>query len=382
MKDNVSIVFTGDIAFTKYFASCDDVNNYIDDSIIDFMRSSDYCIGNIEGPILQPFDSENKPEFQHCSLTNCLESLQKLKVNVWSLANNHMFDFGENGIKQTLECAKQSNCDCIGIISNDNLSETLIVNECGGIGVFAVTYDNRNTETYKNFYWKDFDRISNAIKRIKETCRRCIVIAHAGEEFSPMPLPETRRVFKRYLDMGADVVIGHHPHVVENYETCENGLIFYSLGNFIFDTDYQRAQSRTDVGVVVKLTISADDLKWQAIGIKINRDTQSISKCEPPTIFVDVQEKQYRRLWKYSARSLSIANRRIDLYFRSKRPSRFKVLKSFMAEIKRCMKDYSKFKLYCAKILSYIPNYIRIEDRKLKAYIVNNVVKTRKAEHD
>lgn len=380
MKDEVSIVFTGDIAFTKYFASCENINDYIDDDIVNFMQSSDYCVGNIEGAILQSFDAEGKPEFKHCSSVNCMESLLKLNVNVWCLANNHMFDFEKNGIEQTLGYANQNNIRCIGILSEDSSFEEVVINNCGGIGIIAVTYDDRNTDTYKNLYWKDFKRISSTIKKIKRTCRWCIVVAHAGEEFSPLPSPETKNVFKQYVTMGADVVIGHHPHVVENYENFANGLIFYSLGNFIFDTDYQRAQHGTDVGVIVKLTISADTIKWQAIGIKINRDNQSILQCELPDIFTEISDKQYRRLWKYSARSLSIANRRIDLYFRSRKNIRFKVLRAFLSEIRGCLRNYSKFKLYCGKILSYIPCYTRSDDRKLKAYILNK--QTRGLDHD
>ena len=71
--------------------------------------------------------------------------------------------------------------------------------------------------------------IQRIIKQINEICKYCIVIVHAGDEFSDLPMPYTRNIFFQYLQFGADIVVGHHPHVVQNYEIIGDKIIFYSL---------------------------------------------------------------------------------------------------------------------------------------------------------
>ena len=71
--------------------------------------------------------------------------------------------------------------------------------------------------------------------------------------------------------MGADIVLSHHPHVPMNYEIPKEGkAIFYSLGNFIFDTDYQRSQYYTEKGILLRLDFTKDDFSFEAFGLNIN----------------------------------------------------------------------------------------------------------------
>ena len=132
-----------------------------------------------------------------------------------------------------------------------NISEArkpVIINEGGGIGMFGVGYQRACRVADENkagcYSWSDLTEIQNTINEIKKECRWCVVVAHAGEEFTPLPSPYTRERYHKYLEMGADIVVAHHPHVPMNYETVGDKIIFYSLGNFIFDTDYQRKQRR------------------------------------------------------------------------------------------------------------------------------------------
>ena len=124
-------------------------------------------------------------------------------------------------------------------------SEPVYLDEAGGIGMFGVSYTAEcipATATEPGiFRWDDMAYIEKRIKEIKAKCRWCVVVAHGGGEFTSLPSPYTRDRYLKYLELGADVVVGHHPHVPENYELFDDGkAIFYSLGNFIFDTNYQQ----------------------------------------------------------------------------------------------------------------------------------------------
>lgn len=109
-------------------------------------------------------------------------------------------------------------------------------------------------------------RIEQTILEIKSKCRGCILVAHGGEEFANLSAPYTRSRYIKYLEYGADIVVSHHPHICMSYETVGSKAIFYSLGNFIFDTDYQRAQFHTDRSVLLKLCFNKDC--WDLSGIR------------------------------------------------------------------------------------------------------------------
>jgi poly-gamma-glutamate synthesis protein (capsule biosynthesis protein) len=99
-----------------------------------------------------------------------------------------------------------------------------------------------------------------------------------------------------------------------NYETVGDKVIFYSLGNFIFDTDYQRAQYHTDKGVLVKLNFTPDSYTWEAEGIRIIRGPEHIVKAELPKIFEDVQPEEYEKLSPLAAKMFLAATKRQQIY--------------------------------------------------------------------
>ena len=110
--------------------------------------------------------------------------------------------------------------------------------------------------------------------------------------------------------MGADIVVAHHPHVPMNYETIGNKTIFYSLGNFVFDTDYQRSQHYTDAGILLKLRFAGQHYSFEAMGIRIVRGDERIEEAPVPDIFEDVPEEEYNLLLPLSVKAFIAATKR------------------------------------------------------------------------
>jgi poly-gamma-glutamate synthesis protein (capsule biosynthesis protein) len=118
--------------------------------------------------------------------------------------------------------------------------------------------------------------------------------------------------------MGADLVVCHHPHVPMNYELVGDKAIFYSLGNFIFDTDYQRAQYNTDIGVLLKLNFTETEFSFEPMGIRIVRGEERIEKGELPRIFTNVTADEYEKLSPLAAKMFIAATKRQQIYLNPK----------------------------------------------------------------
>jgi poly-gamma-glutamate synthesis protein (capsule biosynthesis protein) len=140
-------------------------------------------------------------------------------------------------------------------------------------------------------------------------------VSHGGEEFTSLPSPYTRDRYLKFLELGADVVVGHHPHVPENYELFDDGkAIFYSLGNFIFDTDYQRVHFYTDLGVLLKLVFTEEKMDFEAMGIQIVRGEERIVEAALPDVFTNIPAEEYELLAPLSAKAFVVEDMRKMIY--------------------------------------------------------------------
>ncbi len=299
-----SLVFTGDIGFDKYMDKRWEDKNLLSDEVCSFLSSGDHLIVNVEGPLY-----ERKEEAATSGVLSLIHSmdpkvgdfLEGIGADIWNICNNHIVDAKEEGILSTLENAASHNALTLGAGRNEEeAKKPIILNEAGGIGLIGVGYQRAcrkaGADTPGCYSWSDLEAIEESIKAIKKTCRWCIIVAHAGEEFTAIPSPYTRERYLKYLDMGADIIVAHHPHVPMNYELFPNKAIFYSLGNFIFDTDYQRSQFNTEYGLFIKLILNENDFSFEPFGIRIDRETERIVAHDLPDIFTDVQEDEYKKL--------------------------------------------------------------------------------------
>ncbi len=322
MISETVLTFTGDIGFDKYMKGRENDGDLIDDGITAFLKDGDHVIVNVEGPL---YDSRTSSDgsaaaaLLHSMDPDVCDFLTRINADIWNICNNHIMDAGSAGIASTLDYAKKAGARTLGAGMNiGEASEPLILKEAGGIGMIGVGYQRAcrkaDSDTPGCFSWSDLDLIREKISRIKAENRWCIVVAHAGEEFTALPSPYTRDRYMKYLDMGADIVIAHHPHVVNNYEIVGDKAIFYSLGNFIFDTDYQRSQFGTEYGILLKLRLSSTGFSFEPLPIKVDRSSEKIIRCDLPEIFTDVPEAEYEKL-KGLAAAVLIANTKRQLRY-------------------------------------------------------------------
>ncbi len=324
-KNKTSIVFTGDIGFDRYMDRKWEDENLLSEEVLDFFRSADHVCANVEGALIDAADDGSRGVFFHSMNPEATRVLQKMGADIWSIGNNHTMDAGREGVISTKKIAAELGCKTFGAGLNiTEASEPVYLDEAGGIGMFGVSYMAEcipATATEPGiFRWDDMDYIAKRIAEVKSKCRWCIVVAHGGEEFTSLPSPYTRERYIKYLELGADVVVGHHPHVPENYELFDDGkAIFYSLGNFIFDTDYQRVHLYTDLGVLLKLTFTEETMDFEAAGIRIVRGEERIVAAPLPDVFTNIPAEEYELLSPLSAKAFVIEDMRKMLYLESER---------------------------------------------------------------
>lgn len=328
MKDTASIVFTGDIGFDRYMDKKWEDEDLIAEEVLSFLHSGDHVAANVEGPILDvPANTttEGAVQLMHTMNPGAVNVLKKMHADIWNICNNHIMDAGEEGMKATLSEAAGAGVKTLGAGMNiEEASKPLILDEAGGIGLIGVGYQRgckpAGPDKAGCLNWSDYDLIETRIREIKKTCRWCVIVSHGGEEFTSLATPYTRDRYLKYLEMGADVIIGHHPHVPMNYETVGDKLIFYSLGNFIFDTPYQRAQFNTQYGLLVKLNFTKEAVSFDAFGIEIDREKEHVIKGDIPRIFEDVREDEYRLLAPLSAKAFVAATKRQQIFMKTMKP--------------------------------------------------------------
>ena len=319
-KEKTSIVFTGDIGFDRYMAGKWADDALLSEPLLDFLRSGDHLCINVEGAITDAIDDGTRGIFFHSMDPRAVSVFNKMGADIWSIGNNHTMDAGAAGIVSTYDYARKSGAMAFGAGPNDKeASEPIYLDEAGGIGIFGVSYMAECIPATKNeagiFRWDDMDYIARRIAEVKSKCRWCIVVAHGGEEFTSLPSPYTRDRYLKFLELGADVVVGHHPHVPENYELFEDGkAIFYSLGNFIFDTDYQRVHLYADLGVLLKLNFTEEAMTFDAMGIRIVRGEERIAGAPLPDIFTNGPAEEYELLAPLSAKAFVVEDSRKMIY--------------------------------------------------------------------
>lgn len=322
IKAPCSIAFTGDIGFDKYMAGKWTDEKLLSDEVLEFLHSSDHVVANVEAAMVAVNDDKPRSQFFHAMDPEARHVLARMNADIWNICNNHIMDADMEGIISTRKFAKEMNVRTLGAGVNEaDASTPVYINDAGGIGLLGVGFQNgckpAGAAAPGCFRWDNMEYIQKRIREIKEKCKWCVIVAHGGEEFAAIPHPYVRSRYLKYLEMGADVIVSHHPHVPGNYETFENGkAIFYSLGNFIFDTDYQRAHKYTDTGVLVRLNFTESDFTFEAVGTRLDRETGHVGIGPLPGIFEDIRQDEYDLLLPLAAKVFLREEQRKMIYWK------------------------------------------------------------------
>ena len=251
----MKILITGDLVVSSDY----DSSSLIDNQIISLFRSSDYNIVNLEAPVTSSVNKINKTGPHIKSNLNSTEDvLSTLKIDITTLANNHILDYDQQGVIETLDFCKNHNISTVGAGKNKiEASKPLVLETTKGkIGIINIAENEWASATENTSGANGMNVIEDfyAIREIKKKCEFVIVIVHGGHEYYNLPSPRIQKQYRFYVESGADLVISHHTHCISGMEVYNNKEIYYGLGNFLFtiNSEYEDWYK----GIVLDLEIS------------------------------------------------------------------------------------------------------------------------------
>ena len=243
-----------------------------------YTSAADIAFVNLEAP----FSDRGSPVLKGMVFKAEPETIEGLKlagIDVVSTANNHARDCGAYGVDFTLGLLEQHGIKAAGTARTLQALREGVVLERNGtrFGFLAYTYDQSNgnhRDADDRIAMIDIARMGEDVANLRLRSDVVIVSMHAGMEYRAKASPQQVAFARAAIDAGASVVVGHHPHVVQPAERYKDGVIFYSLGNLIFDQFFSRA---TQEGLLAEVVFSGTKIdSWSLKPVKLVRTVPSI----------------------------------------------------------------------------------------------------------
>ncbi|MCS7086040.1 MAG: CapA family protein [Bacteroidia bacterium] len=248
----MKILFVGDLAVCGKGA-----NPPYDDRTLEHFSDYDFRVVNFEAPI----STEARPPAKVGPIISQNRGWGSAVApfNVASLANNHVMDYGAEGLKATLEALERRGISTFGAgMNRDEAYRPLILEKDGQkvalLGAGEAQFGCLIEDDAPGYAWIFHPLTIENIRRCKASGCTVVVLPHAGLEMESLPLPEWRNAYRQLIDAGADAIVASHPHVLQAREWHRGKPIYYSLGNFYFPLDKPRSDPRwyVSMGVVME----------------------------------------------------------------------------------------------------------------------------------
>ena len=305
-NEGLTIVFAGDLMLDRGTRELIEVKGVDDlfENVHDVTGSSDFTVANLE---CAACDSTCKPvdkKFNFRANPEWISSLYKNGITHLVLANNHSFDFGEDGIKQTVSNLQHTGIKPIGYSQNNNTASepTILHKGNDSVAIFSSCFLKMNNRSVSSENASTLTEKISAFK-LKHPAYILLVCLHWGIEMDNRPSEEQIQQAHQLIDAGADAILGHHPHVVQPIELYKGKYIFYSLGNFIFDNHHSPANK----GIIAKLSITKGNIESVRVipfnilrskPVLMNRQESEIFRKDINLVSKTIDLKQHNGIWE------------------------------------------------------------------------------------
>ena len=283
--DSLELVFTGDLLLDRGVRPLVERHGveWLLDNVSPLFRKADAAIVNLECPLTDVVTPQPK-QFVFRADVCWADGLHKAGITHASMANNHSVDQGFQGVESTYRSLTEVGITPLGCgkTRDERLMPCVISKGEVTVAIFASVMF-----PIESWIANPVDKYSPCQSSAEELSRtivayhdehpehRIIAYLHWGVEYQETPVPQQRMQARMLVAAGADVIIGHHPHVIQPLGYVADKPVFYSLGHLVFDS----TRPQGNKGQIARLVVKADTIMAEAIDIKIERCKPDL----PPT---------------------------------------------------------------------------------------------------
>lgn len=275
----IELVFVGDIMLSREIGNRINIH---DDPAFPFLlikehvSDADILFGNLENPISSGGGRVGS-KYSFRADPKTVKGLMYAGFDVVSLANNHIWDYGSEAFYDTLQILETHNIAYVGAgVSYKNAHTPKIVSK-NGIDVSFLGYTNlapqalTTKEEGPTIAGIDIEEIEKDIAKAQQVGDIVVATFHWGDEYSLSANEFQKEIARAVIDAGADIVVGHHPHVLQEVEEYNGGVIAYSLGNFVFDQNFDE----TKTGGILRVVTEKNSISSYALEtVQFNNEYQ------------------------------------------------------------------------------------------------------------
>lgn len=344
-----TVGFTGDVLLKDY----PDGAVSIGPDLRAMLWECDLVVANQEAPLTTAPRTKPQPYSALVAPPGCARQLKDMNVQLANLANNHMMDHGRDGLVETLAVLKSHGIGThgAGLTLDEALEPHILDLPCGRLALLAFSVEPPLASgSSPGPAPLDLAEAKSRIASLVRSGHIVCVEYHGGREFTRLPGPKRRELFRDLTRAGAHMIIGNHAHVFQGVEVLDQRVIAYSLGNFYLNTPYQKKWLGTDIGQFVAVEIDAKGpCAVKCAFIRIDRDNAQalllggacFAKAE--ALFRDLcamlDDDVYARAWRCDCLATAAALTRVSpTYFPGAFGKAFRALVHVLFHCKRAFR--------------------------------------------
>lgn len=247
-ETEIVLKFTGDVILARSVNFLTVKNNdftWAFKNIAEELRNADITAINLESPLIKNCPLTNEG-FKFCGDERHIQGLLFSGIDIAGFSNNHMGNYGTEGVENTENLLLKNNI----LISGTKKNRIAYIEVKGT--KFAFLSLNSIGYPEESLIWLNEDTLKSQISEARKNSDIVIVQIHWGDEYTSKPNEFQKKYGRMSIDLGADLVVGNHPHQIGEVEIYKDKYILYALGNFIFDQEWSR---ETKEGLIAKVTV-------------------------------------------------------------------------------------------------------------------------------
>jgi poly-gamma-glutamate synthesis protein (capsule biosynthesis protein) len=247
-------------------------DNFVFKKVENILKSFDMLIGNLECVISSVGEKKARlKSIQYRGNKSFAESLKEHGFSVLSIANNHIMQHGEKAMYDTVSSLRAVGIMPIGLpVIHQRTEPDRHMITIKGIDIAFISFC-LNQEPFTKGIVPDIEDVIADIEFFAASADRLVVSLHWGTEYMNIPSRRQVTLARRMIDSGADIIIGHHPHVLQGIERYNDGIIAYSLGNFIFNAYVDTCRET----MILRFNLTkTGPIEYQTVPIMINTSFQ------------------------------------------------------------------------------------------------------------